>query len=190
MGPSESIEKMKNLLIIFGLLTIFYACHHGKESDPAVQHTEKVKRSPQDELHQKVFKELELNDSLLFDLGFNQCDTNQIRNLVSEDFEFYHDQAGITGSKKSFIESIAGLCNLDYKPIRKLDLNTLEVNLLKTNGKLYGALQKGKHEFYAKENNKPLYLTSTADFIHLWILENGEWKLKRVISYNHQEPKE
>ena len=51
-------------------------------------------------------------------------------------------------------------------------------------------LQKGKHKFYAEENNKPLYLTSTADFLHLWIKENNKWKLKRVISYNHQEPKE
>ncbi len=141
-----------------------------------------------DKVHQEVFEALKLNDSLLFDLGFNQCDTNQLRILVSSDFEFYHDQAGITDSKESFIQSIAGLCNMNYRPTRELDVESLEVHLLKANGKVYGAIQKGKHRFYGEEENRPKYLTSTADFTHLWIIEEGNWKIKRVLSYNHKEP--
>lgn len=140
-----------------------------------------------DKDHQKIFEKLRLNDSLLFKLGFNQCDTNQIKILTSNDFEFYHDQAGIINSKKLFIQSISGLCNMDYRPTRELDKNSLEVHLLRENGKIYGAIQNGKHNFYGEEKNKPKYLTSTASFTHLWIIEEQDWKLKRVLSYNHRE---
>ncbi len=137
--------------------------------------------------HKQVFEELKIKDSLLFTLGFNQCDTNQVKNLTSKDFEFYHDQAGITNSQNSFVQSISGLCGMNYKPTRKLEKNSLSVHLLKNNGKIYGAIQNGNHSFYGKEKNKPEYLTSTAEFIHLWIIENENWKLKRVLSYNHKQ---
>lgn len=136
----------------------------------------------------EVFEMLRLKDSLLFDQGFNHCDTAQLRILVSDDLEFYHDQSGIQTSKEMFIKGIAGLCHMDYKPTRELDEASLEVHLLKNNGKLYGAIQKGIHAFYGEEDGKPKYLTSTAKFTHVWILEEGAWKLKRVLSYDHQTP--
>ncbi len=52
-------------------------------------------------------------------------------------------------------------------------------------GTVYAVLQIGKHQFFANEEGKEEYFTSVADFSHLWILENGKWKLKRVLSYNH-----
>ncbi|MCH5716729.1 hypothetical protein [Niabella hibiscisoli] len=52
------------------------------------------------------------------------------------------------------------------------------------NGVLYGAIQEGVHLFYIKESNtwKP---TGTAAFTHFWLIDNGHWKLKRVLSYDH-----
>ncbi len=35
---------------------------------------------------------------------------------------------------------------------------------------------------------KPEYLTSTAKFTLIWLLENGKWKLSRCLSYDHQKP--
>lgn len=140
-----------------------------------------------DEEYQKVFQELRIQDSLLFELGFNQCDTAEVKRLTSTDFEFYHDQAGIIGSQESFLQSISGLCNLDYKPTRELEPGSLSVYILRNEGRVYGAIQMGRHRFYAKEADKPKYLTSTADFTHLWIIEDGRWKLKRVLSYNHRK---
>lgn len=133
----------------------------------------------------EVFNQLQIRDSLLFEWGFNQCDTARAGQLISEDLEFYHDQGGITPSKEAFLRSVTGLCKLDYKPSRELDANSLEVHLLKNNGKLYGAIQSGTHRFFGQKGNEPKYLTSTAKFIHLWILEEGDWKLKRVLSYDH-----
>jgi hypothetical protein len=139
-----------------------------------------------DEDYQKVFQKLQIQDSLLFELGFNQCDTQEVKRLTSTDFEFYHDQAGILHSQESFLQSISGLCNMDYKPTRELEPSSLSVYLLRNEGEIYGAIQNGQHRFYAKETNHPKYLTSTANFTHLWIIEEGTWKLKRVLSYNHQ----
>lgn len=136
----------------------------------------------------EVFHLLKQKDSLLFDLGFNQCDTAQLRILVSDDLEFFHDQSGLLTSKEIFIKGIASLCHMNYKATRELDVSSLEVHLLKNNGQLYGAIQKGNHSFYGEEAGKPKYLTSTAKFTHVWILEEGKWMLKRVLSYDHKTP--
>ena len=138
--------------------------------------------------YQELFKELKEKDSLLFDLGFNNCDTTQFRNLLSDDFEFYHDLDGFQDSKETFIQNIPNLCKMDYKPTRVLVDNSLEVFPLRSNGKIYGAVQKGIHKFYGEKNNTPKYLTSTAKFTHVWVIENDEWKLKRILSYNHILP--
>ncbi|MCU0438497.1 MAG: hypothetical protein MUC49_11325 [Raineya sp.] len=53
-----------------------------------------------------LFKTIRIQDSLLFDIGFNTCNIKQFENLVSESFEFYHDKAGITNTKAAFIASI------------------------------------------------------------------------------------
>jgi CubicO group peptidase (beta-lactamase class C family) len=135
-----------------------------------------------------LYKTIKEKDSLLFNIGFNTCDITQFKKLVSDNFEFYHDKAGITNSKSDFVIGIEnGLCKLNYKPKRVLDKKSLEIYPLKQNGVLYGVIQNGTHRFYAIEKNKEEYLTSVAKFTHLWILENGIWKLKRGLSYDHKD---
>ena len=138
-----------------------------------------------------LFGELEQRDSLLFDVGFNTCDISQFESLVSDDFEFYHDQAGITNSKAEFISGIEdGLCTLPYKPRRALDEGSMTVYPLKKNGLLYGAVQMGTHRFYAEERDGSEHLTSVARFTHIWLLDQGIWKLSRAFSYDHTKREE
>ena len=133
-----------------------------------------------------LFKTLQKQDSLIFEIGFNQCNTQVFDELVAADFKFYHDQSGITPDKESFIIGIRdGLCAMNYKAIRELDESSLRVFPLYDNGRIYGALQTGSHRFYAISEGSPRTLTSTALFNHLWILMDGTWKLKEVISYDH-----
>lgn len=136
----------------------------------------------------ELYKSIEIKDSLLFNVGFNNCDIKQFEILVSENFEFYHDQSGITNSKAEFISGIQnGLCKLTYKPKRILANNKMEVYPLEKNGVLYGAIQTGNHNFYAVEESKAEYLTSVAKFTHVWILENGDFKLSKGLSYDHKD---
>ena len=137
-----------------------------------------------------LFLALKQADSLIFNEGFNKCNFEILERYIPTDFEFYHDENGLSNRQDfltGFKESICS--NEAKKPIRKLVEESLEVFRLKNNGETYGAIQKGIHLFYIKEPNKELYLTNIAKFTSVWNLENGKWILSRVLSYDHKEPK-
>lgn len=137
----------------------------------------------------ELFITLAEKDSLLFEQGFNECILNTTEQLISEDLEFYHDVSGVQ-DKEDFFKAIReNICSgAPQKPIRKLVEGSLEVFPLRNEGEIYGAIQKGVHEFYMKEPGKELYQTGIANFTHLWVLEESSWKLKTVLSYDHQGP--
>ena len=141
-------------------------------------------------LDSDLFKELQKQDSTLFERGFNQCDIAYLKKHISDDLRFYHDQAGIS-DKEVFLENTEKyICsNSESKPIRKLVANSLEVFPLYNNGIIYGAIQKGAHNFYLRAEDKEDEWTSTAKFTHVWVLENETWKISEVLSYDHQDPK-
>ncbi|MFD1095443.1 nuclear transport factor 2 family protein [Salegentibacter chungangensis] len=140
----------------------------------------------------ELYLKMQELDSLLFEAGFNNCKIEAFEPYISEDLEFYHDQSGLSTSKEVFLKTVRqNICsNPAKKPIRKLNEESLEVFPLYENGKLYGAIQKGEHNFYIKEPQKEAYFTSAAKFTHVWLLEDEEWTLKRVLSYDHKTPEQ
>jgi hypothetical protein len=133
----------------------------------------------------ELFKTLKSKDSILFESAFNSCQTERLKTMVSEEFEFYHDIGGIQ-DKEGFIAAIQkNICANPGIFTRKLVPKSLEIFELKNNGKLYGAIQRGKHDFYITENQKTKQ-TGRARFTHIWILENKNWILKRVLSFDHK----
>ncbi len=134
-----------------------------------------------------LFQDLKAQDSVFFERGFNRCYLNYLKEKVTDDLRFYHDQGGFQ-DKTKFLENTANnICGPgDKKPIRKVDAESLEVFPMNSGGKLYGAIQTGIHHFYLRETGKEDLWTSTAKFTHLWILEEETWKLKEVLSYDHQ----
>lgn len=135
----------------------------------------------------EVYETLKANDSLLFDRAFNNCETHYLEQLISENFEFYHDQSGVINSKSDFINVMkTGICNPNNTTKSRRELvGKLEVFALYNNGTLYGALQNGTHKFFENTQGKEV-AGSIAKFSHLWILEHKTWTLKRVISFDHQ----
>ena len=137
----------------------------------------------------ELFITLKKQDHLLFEEGFNNCSKEAMELVLSEDLEFFHDQNGITKGKEVFITSfITNMCDANKKPIRKLVPESLSVFPLYNNGVLYGAIQKGEHQFFIQEPEKELYHTSTSLFTHLWLKEGTQWKIARVLSYDHKAP--
>ncbi len=126
-------------------------------------------------------------DSLLFEVGYNNCDIPQLEALISDRFEFYHDKSGITSSKAEFVKSIReGLCTSPYHPSRKLVPGSLKVYPLHNNDILYGAITTGKHRFYENPPGEGPQFRSVAKFTLLWLLEDGHWRLKQGLSFDHQ----
>ncbi len=138
----------------------------------------------------ELYKTLKAKDSLLFKVSFNTCDLSPLETLLADDLEFYHDKSGITNSKKQFIDIMKnGLCKSDeFVSRRVLIEGSLEVFPLYNNGKLYGAIQKGVHQFFEKPKGRPENTGSIAKFTHLWLLIDGQWKISRVLSYDHKLP--
>ncbi|WP_299123384.1 DUF4440 domain-containing protein [uncultured Winogradskyella sp.] len=136
-----------------------------------------------------LFKTLKAKDSILFKIGFNKCEVEKSAELMTEDLEFYHDKGGVTNTKDEFVKTMKeGLCrpHNTEKIYRFLVEESLEVFPMYNNGELYGALQNGKHYFSPGESTTYEDSNNYALFSHLWIIDKyGEWRLKRVISFNH-----
>ena len=135
----------------------------------------------------ELFIQLQKMDSLVFIEGFNECNLITLKDLVSEDFEFYHDVGGIQ-KKNQFMENMKNnICSSpDRKPIRKLIVGSLVVYPLYNQGELYGAIQNGIHEFWIKKPNEDLIQTGEAKFSTTWLLINNQWIMKNVLSFDHK----
>jgi len=129
---------------------------------------------------------LEEKDRELFEAVFG-CKPDLLVPMVADDFEFLHDKHGMTATAGAqFIASIRDMCEgqetgRKFRARRELVPGTLSTHALDK----YGAMQMGTHRFYALQPGKPDLLTETGRFIDVWKLEDGAWKLARVISYDH-----
>ncbi len=119
--------------------------------------------------------------------AYNNCDTAQFKNFVTDNVEFYHDKGGITTGAASLIESLdKNICGkATYHLRREAVAGTVKVYPMQKDSEIYGALISGEHVFYITENGKPEYLDGDANFTQLWLLKNGAWKMARILSYNH-----
>lgn len=134
-----------------------------------------------------LYKTILTKDSLLFEVGFNHCNIKQFEDLLSEDLRFYHDKSG-SSDKSEFLGNMQnGLCadSKKYQARRELVPETTKIYALYDNDILYGAIQEGVHQFYEKTAGQSEKFGSSAKFTHLWILENDEWKLANVLSFEH-----
>ena len=123
-------------------------------------------------------------DATVFDTGYNDCNMEKLATVVADDLEFYHDQGGPMFGAEAFLDSMRnGICKLDYKARR--ELVDMKVYPLFRNGELYGAVENGTHRFHAKYPGKAEYPTGIAKFSILWLIKDGEWKMARVLSFDH-----
>jgi hypothetical protein len=134
----------------------------------------------------EMVKALEEKDRELFDAAFG-CKPDTLAPMVAGDFEFIHDKHGMTAtSGAQFIASIRDMCEgqktgRNFRARRELVPGTMTTHALNN----FGAMQMGTHRFYALQPGQPDQLTETGRFIHVWKLDDGKWKLARVISYEH-----
>jgi hypothetical protein len=127
--------------------------------------------NPNNSLRNEILK----MDSLLFNVGFNHCDSVVYKNILSDDLEFYDDRSGLNASKQIDVQSLIEKC------ASKNNYTRILINCSIDKLGDFGALQIGEHYFVVNGVK-----VGTANFIHVWQRTNQGWKLKRVISYEHK----
>ncbi len=138
----------------------------------------------------ELFVELKAQDSIFFERSFNQCDLEYLQRNIADELRFYHDQGGMQDREQFLLNTEKNICsNPDLKPLRQVEPGSLEVYPLYRDGKLYGAVQHGKHNFYIREPGKEDRWTGIARFTHLWLRKDKSWILTEVLSYDHREPR-
>ena len=120
-------------------------------------------------------------DSVFFK-AFNTRNLDQLKALISDNLEFYHDLGGVTDHNQN-VEAFKKTFESDRRVRRELVEGTLEVYPIKD----YGAVETGIHRFYATEKGQQEKLSSEAKFVQVWQNKDGGWKITRIISYGHQE---
>ena len=123
-----------------------------------------------------LFLRIESLDRALFD-AFNRCDLAKLSSYFAPDMEFYHDKDGVTWSRDKFIGDVKN--NVCGKFRRELVAGTLEVFPIGQ----YGAVYSGTHRFCQFGANK---CEGIGRFMHIWQNKAGDWKITRVISYDHK----
>jgi hypothetical protein len=126
-------------------------------------------------------------DSLFWN-AYNHCDIASCRKYLADDVEFYHDKGGITLGAEALLSTLENnLCKRQgFKLRRALVPGSLYIYPMEKNGTIYGAVISGDHDFFITENGKPEFNSGRAKFTHLWLLSNSEWKMSRILSYDHK----
>ena len=127
-------------------------------------------------------------DKNFFELFFTGCDPAAARRMVTDDFEMYHDKGGLVASTgDAFIAEYADSCEKRKAPDawrsrRELIRETLKVTPIPG----YGAIEEGSHWFYERKGDGPEKKVGYSRFSQVWKLDNGTWKIARVISIDHR----
>ena len=126
-------------------------------------------------------------DAEFFELFFTRCDPARIESMLTPDFEMYHDKGGfVADGAAGFVAHYKKTCEARQKPDawrsrRELVPGTMTVHRIEG----YGAIEQGDHVFYERKGDGPEKKVGKARFTQLWKLDGGQWKLARVLSYDH-----
>src|SRR6266850_3265101 len=119
--------------------------------------------------------------------AYNTCDTEKMKEFFTDDVEFYHDKGGVTMGSSALLDSIKkNLCGSNTPRLRREAVaGSVKVFPLQKGNEIYGAIISGEHVFFVTESGKSEYLDGQANFTHLWLSKDGDFKMARILSYNH-----
>ena len=160
---------MKKIILSFALFLFLFSCSSSKSNDYQLT---KNYTPDNPELYQTIVK----LDSIFFD-AYNHCDTKfeTYADFYADDIEFYHDQGGLSNSKKDILESTKKfICG---KVTRTLVPGSIEVYPIKD----YGAIEIGLHSF-SNNTNPPDEPKKVSRFTIFWKKTGDSWKIAKVVS--------
>lgn len=122
----------------------------------------------------------------MFWRAYNACDLPGMMALLTEDMEFYHDRGGLTQTRAAFADALDdSLCGPSASRMRREPLpDTVAYYPLAG----FGAVLSGEHLFYVRAPDAEERLDARARYFHVWRLVDGEWRMHRVLSFDHRTP--
>ena len=133
----------------------------------------------------ELYDQIAKMDSLYFSAQ-NECNLEKYAFYLSENFEFFHDKGGLTASKDDEMKGMAIFCGNEQRARQPLRRELIEGSLRVYPMDNYGALEFCDHVFYLQINDGTEKVVGSGKMTALWKLINSEWKLTRIISYDHQ----
>lgn len=116
--------------------------------------------------------------------AYNTCDLDRMRELLTDDIEFYHDKGGLTVTREALLDSLSeGLCG-PGKPTMRREAATEDAEVFELSD--YGAVIRGRHLFHERHEGGTEVPVERAQFFHLWKASEDGWKMSRVISFDHR----
>lgn len=134
----------------------------------------RAQRNPQDDILAQI---AEL-DARYFD-AHNRCDLEALRAFLAPDMEAYHDLGGYLQGREAFMEVMEGFCSHPEHSRRELTPGTLEAYRLAG----VGAMHMADHRFHMVESGADM---GSGKMIIIWRLQDDEWQVFRIISYDHK----
>ncbi|WP_158534891.1 nuclear transport factor 2 family protein [Mucilaginibacter hurinus] len=110
--------------------------------------------------------------------AYNKCDLDKFEEFFTRDVEFFHDRTGYTESRHDLMKSMKSLCENGGLLRQLVSAQVYPLDF-------YGAVEIGTHRFYKLTNGKK-ELISSARFINIWKKDDDDWKIARVVSYDHK----
>ncbi len=129
------------------------------------------------ETNEALFNKIAELDSAMF-VAFNAKDMPTFKNYFTTDLEWYQDNGGLLNYETVFT-NFQNMFNNENRLTRNFVKGSLEVHPIKN----YGAIEIGKHQFKHMENGK--LEIGTFKFLMIWKNENGNWRISRVVSFDH-----
>jgi hypothetical protein len=127
-----------------------------------------------------LFDRISALDAAVFD-AFNHCSSpaqlQKHASYFAPDVEFYHDNGGVTWTRKEMIERTKRNVCGNFR--RELIPGSLKVFPIRD----FGAIEQGVHRFCQFKTGK---CDGMADFVVVWRQRGDTWQITRVLSYGHR----
>lgn len=157
---------MKRLFLIFFCFSVIF-------NSSAQSQSEKKLVAKESALYNKIAQ----LDSALF-AAYNSKNLSLMKTYFTKELEWYQDNGGLIGFDQVFT-NFQSIFNREYDLTRTLIKESLEVHPIEG----FGAIEVGSHQFKHIENGK--LEVGTFKFLMIWKNDKGNWKISRVISYDH-----
>lgn len=128
---------------------------------------------------QQLEAEITAADARLFG-GLNNRDIGPMKDGFSSRLEFYHDRSGVTG----YHDNIA-IFERNFKATNRVRREAMPETVEIFPAGPNHAMHIGKHRFCSQPSSAEAETCSVYRFSMVWEREGGQWKLLRVLSYDH-----